>query len=102
MERASPTPAVVADAAAVAEVVEALESTLYGQSTVSPADLKDEWLELELERDTRVVRDGERVVGYGAVREEGEVWRADGYVHPDAQGAGSGGSSRPSSRSKQR
>ena len=37
---------------------------------------------LELERDARVVRDGERVVGYGAVRERGELWRVEGYVHP--------------------
>ena len=82
--------AVAADAAAVAELVVALESSLYGQSAFSQADLEDEWLDLELERDARVVRDGERLVGYSVVRERGEVWRVEGYVHPDALGRGIG------------
>jgi mycothiol synthase len=47
-------------------------------------------LELDLEQDARVVRDGERVVGYGVVRERGELWRVEGYVHPDAVGRGIG------------
>ena len=85
-----PTPAVAADAAAVTEIVVALESSLYGQTAFSQADLEDEWSELDLEQDARVVRDGDRVVGYGAVRERGELWRAEGYVHPDALGRGIG------------
>ena len=36
-------PAVAADAAAVAEVIAALEASLYGQSLFSQADLEDEW-----------------------------------------------------------
>ena len=83
-------PAVDADAAAVREVVTALESSLYRQSTFSQADLEDEWLELDLAQDARVVRDGERIVGYGVVRERGELWRVEGYVHPDALGRGIG------------
>jgi GNAT superfamily N-acetyltransferase len=90
MERAFPTPAVAADASAVSEVVVALESSLYGQSTFSQADLEDEWSDLDLERDARVVRDGDRIVGYGAMRELGELWRAEGYVHPEALGRGIG------------
>ena len=90
MERALPTPAVAADAAAVTEVVAALESALYGPSTFSQADLEEEWLDLDLERDARVVRDGDRIVGYGAVGERGEVCRVEGYVHPDALGRGIG------------
>jgi mycothiol synthase len=90
MERALPTPAVAADAAAVTEVVAALESSLYGPSTFSQADLEEEWLDLDLERDARVVRDGDRIVGYGAVGERGEVCRVQGYVHPDALGRGIG------------
>src|SRR4051812_25165669 len=82
--------AVAADAAAVTEVVVALESSLYGQSTFSQADLEGEWSELDLERDARVVRDGARVVGYGAVRERGELGRVEGYVHPDSLGRGIG------------
>ena len=72
------------------EVVAALESSLYGPSTFSQADLEAEWSELDLERDARVVREGFRVVGYGAVRERGELCRVEGYVHPDALGRGIG------------
>ena len=90
MERASITPAVAADAPAVAEVVAALESSLYGPSTYTHGDLEEEWRELDVERDTRVVRDGGRIVAYGAVPEHGEVWRVAGYVHPEAQGRGVG------------
>jgi mycothiol synthase len=90
MEGAFSTPAVAADAAAVTEVVVALESSLYGESTFSQADLEDEWLELNLAQDTRVVRDGDRIVGYGLVRERGDPCRVEGYVHPDALGRGIG------------
>jgi GNAT superfamily N-acetyltransferase len=68
----------------------ALESSLYGQSAFSQADLEEEWLDLDLEQDARVVRDGDRIVGYGVVREQGELWRVEGYVHPDALGHGIG------------
>ena len=44
----------------------------------------------DLERNARVVRDGERVVGFGAVRQEGELWEAEGFAHPDALGRGIG------------
>ncbi|MGZ4275625.1 MAG: GNAT family N-acetyltransferase, partial [Solirubrobacteraceae bacterium] len=90
MERAFSTPAVAADAAAVTELVAALESSLYGQTTFSEADLEDEWSDLDLEQNARVVRDGDRIVGYGVLRERGELWRAEGYVHPDAHGRGIG------------
>ena len=74
------------------EVVAALESSLYPQASTSfsQEDLVDEWSDLDLERNTRVVRDGDRVVGYGAVRDRGELWRAEGYVHPAAHGRGIG------------
>src|SRR5437016_4395653 len=83
-------PAAAADAAAVAEVVMALESSLYGETTYSQTDLEDEWRELDLEQDACVVRDGDRIVGYGALHELGELWRAEGFVHPDALGGGIG------------
>ena len=86
MEHALPT-----DLAAVTEVVMALESSLYGPSTFTQADLEEEWSEFDLERDAWVVRDGERVVGYGAVRErDDDTWRVEAYVHPDALGRGVG------------
>ena len=90
MERGFSTPVVAADAAAVTEVVAALESSLYGASAFSQADLEDEWLELDLEHDARVIRDGDRVVAYGVVRERGEHWLVEGYVHPDVPGRGLG------------
>ena len=83
-------PAVAADAAAVSEVVAALESSLYRSATFSQADLEDEWWDIDLEQNARVVRDGDRIVGYGVVRRRGELWRAEGYVHPDALGRGIG------------
>lgn len=90
MERIFSTPVNAGDAAAVTEVVAALESSLYGQRAFSQADLEGEWLELELGRDARVVRDGDRIVGYGVVRERGGLWRVEAYVHPDALGRGIG------------
>jgi GNAT superfamily N-acetyltransferase len=90
VERALVTPAVPDDATEVTELVVGLETLLCGQSAFSQTDLEEEWLELDLERDTRVVRDGERIVGYGLVRERGELWRVEGYVHADALGRGIG------------
>ena len=83
-------PAVVADAAAVTELVAALESSLYGETTFSQGDLEDEWSGLDLARDVRVVRDGQRVVGYAAMHDRGELARGDGCVHPAACGRGIG------------
>ena len=83
-------PVVAADAAGVCELVSALESSLYGQSAFSQADLEDEWADLELERDARVVRECDRIVGYGIVRQRGEHWLTEGCVHPDALGRGIG------------
>jgi mycothiol synthase len=90
MVRAFVTSAVAADAAAVTEVVAALESSLYGQTTFSQADLEEEWSDIDVEQDARVVRDGDRIVGYGLVRGRGERWRVEGYVHPDVLGRGIG------------
>ena len=90
MPSASSTPAVAADAAAVAELVAAAEASLYGRTVFSQADLEEEWSDVDLEQDARVVRDGDRIVGYGVVREKGEAWQVEGYVHPDALGRGIG------------
>lgn len=56
-------PAVAADAAAVTEVIVALETSLYGQSRFSQADLEEEWLDLDLSQNARVVRARDRIVG---------------------------------------
>jgi GNAT superfamily N-acetyltransferase len=90
METALLVPAVPADAPAVTEIVVALESSLYGQSAFSQADLEDDWSDLDLARDACVVRAGDRIVGHGALRERIRAWRAEGFVHPDAHGRGLG------------
>src|SRR5215210_4182359 len=82
--------AVPADAAAVTEVVVAVEASFYGQSDFSEADLADEWAELDVEQSARVVRDGGRIVGYGVSHGLGKVERAEVYVHPEARGRGIG------------
>ena len=86
------TAATADDAQAVAEVVGALESSLYRGSSFTQADLEGEWseLDLDLDRDTRVVRDGGRVVAYCAIQQRRDPWRVEAYVHPDAHGRGVG------------
>lgn len=78
------------DALAVAEVVVALETALLGSTEYSLGDLEHEWRTLDLARDAWVAVDDERVVGYGALYDRGELWRIDAYVHPDAFGRGVG------------
>lgn len=90
MEDAVCTPAAAADAAAVTDIVAALESALYRQTTFSQADLEGEWAKLDLGQDACVVRDGHRVVGYGVVRERRDPWQVEAYVHLDALGRGIG------------
>src|SRR3954470_20644569 len=83
-------PATAADTVAVAGVQVALETKLYGETTYSQSDVEEEWADLDLERDAIVVFEGERVVGFGTMRERGELWRVDGSVHPDVRGRGAG------------
>jgi mycothiol synthase len=90
MERAVLRAAVAADAAAVTELVVALESSLYGKSAFSQADLEEAWSELDLEQNALVVCEGARIVGYGVVHERGGIGDAEGYVRPDALGRGIG------------
>jgi GNAT superfamily N-acetyltransferase len=79
-----------ADAPAVAELVMAYERSLYGKTGYSLEDLEAEWESLDLERDALVLLDGERVVAFGALYDRGELWRIDGYVHPEERGRGLG------------
>ena len=92
MEGRLASPATAGDARAVAEVVDALESSLYRGTTFTQSDLEEEWseLDLDLDRDVRLVRDGGRVVGYGAIQRRDDPWRVAGYVHPDVHGRGVG------------
>lgn len=90
MDRATLIPACAGDAAAVAELVAALEVSLYGNTTFSQADLENDWSELDLAQDAHVVRDGNRLVGYATVDKRGGFWRVQAHVHPDAFGQGIG------------
>ena len=83
-------PPVQSDAAAVAELVIAYERSLYGETTYSLSDLEAEWESLDLARDALVLLDSERVVAFGSLHDRGELWRIDGYVHPDELGRGIG------------
>ena len=83
-------PPVSGDAAAVAELVIAYERSLYGETEYSLGDLQAEWEVLDLTRDALVLLDGERIVAFGSLDERGELWRVDGYVHPEARGRGLG------------
>lgn len=90
MARFVVSPPAAKDIAAVAETIAALQSSLYPASVFSRADLEHDWSDLALHRDARVVRDGDRIVGYGAIHDRGESWSAEGYVHPEARGRGIG------------
>jgi len=81
---------VAADAPAVAEVVIALETALYGETTYTLSDLEDEWSHVDVAQNARVLVDGDGIVAYGTVWERGELWRLEGLVHPDAHGRGAG------------
>ena len=68
----------------------AYERSLYGATTYSLGDLEAEWSRLDLERDAIVILDGTEIAAFGSLHDRGEVWRVDGYVHPDKQGRGIG------------
>jgi GNAT superfamily N-acetyltransferase len=68
----------------------AYERSLYGATTYSLGDLEAEWETLDLEHDALVLLDGERVIAFGSLHDRGELWRVDGYVHPEERGRGIG------------
>ena len=78
------------DAQAVAELISAMEQAHGEGGSYALADLEDEWRTVDLQRDAWVVLDGTRVVGYGSLRDRGEMWRIEAFVHPDAFGRGIG------------
>jgi hypothetical protein len=60
-------PASRADAAAVAELVGALDVGVLGSTEDSLDELEDEWRDFGVEHDAWLVEDGGRVVGHGTV-----------------------------------
>lgn len=78
------------DADEVAALIRAAELVQDGEVETTAADLLRDWRELELARDSVLVRAGGRAVAYGTVACHPRGVLADGYVHPDATGQGLG------------
>jgi mycothiol synthase len=80
------------DLAAIVALGEAFDRALTGTGDWSEEDVEHDWRELaDLDRDAWVVEDGDAVVGYATVQDDGEgTFEADGYVHPDRFGQGIG------------
>ncbi len=69
----------------------AADTAVWGDSDWTRQDLRDEWDELDLERDAWLVELDERLAGYGTFADRGEGrLMGDGYVHPEATGRGVG------------
>jgi ribosomal protein S18 acetylase RimI-like enzyme len=69
----------------------AADTAVWGDSDWTEADLREEWDELDLERDAWLVELDGCIAGYGtfADRREGRLM-GDGYVLPELQGQGVG------------
>lgn len=78
------------DVAEAAEAVIAHERAIMGSSTYSVSDLEDEWRTLDLAANAWVAEHAGRVVAYAALEDRGELWRAEGFVHPEAFALGLG------------
>lgn len=79
----------LADAPALAELLQALEREIVGNVETEVDDVRQELGELDLERCAWVVELDGRVAGFCSVRTRDELL-ADGYVHPDVFGRGVG------------
>lgn len=78
-----------ADAPAVTELIAAMDTHLVGEAELTEEDLRDEWTDLELDRDAWLFElDGE-LAGYAALHTRAHTF-ADGYVHPRHFGRGVG------------
>ena len=79
------------DLPAVLALVRAADAAVYGDSDWTEADLREEWEELELERDAWLVELDGRLGGYATFIDRGDGrLMGDGYVHPDLRGQGIG------------
>lgn len=80
------------DAGAVAELVRAFELDTEGRADTSADDVRSEWVPLDLTRDAWLVEDASgAAVAAVTLRLDGDVFEADGYVHPAHRGRGLGG-----------
>ena len=77
------------DAPAVAAVIRAFEVHFTGVPEMSEADLRHEWWDLDLNRDTWVIEVEGELAGYAALYTKPHTF-VDGYVHPAHFGRGVG------------
>jgi mycothiol synthase len=86
-------PPTLDDLGAVVDLGNAFERAFLGAESFTPAEIADEWRQLDLERDAWLVfaTDG-RLAGYATLEDRGEErFMSDGYVHPELRGLGVGG-----------
>jgi mycothiol synthase len=81
------------DLEAVVELGNAFERVFLGAESFTPGEIADEWRRLDLEHDAWLVLvPGARLAGYATLEERAEGrFLSDGYVHPELQGLGVGG-----------
>jgi mycothiol synthase len=80
----------LADVEAVVELVAAYDSSLGAPPDASVDDLREEWADIDLERDAWLFELDGRLAGYGCVFGQPEKLSTDGYVHPALRGRGVG------------
>jgi mycothiol synthase len=81
------------DLDAVVELGNAFERAFLGAESFTAGEIADEWRQLDLERDAWLIdaADG-RLAGYATLEDRGDGrFMSDGYVHPELQGRGVGG-----------
>jgi mycothiol synthase len=83
-------PAAQADAAAVTEVMVAVDVAVQGWSDVTVDEIRDWWRRNDPAENSRLIVDGDRVIAYGDFFEHGDRIELDGYVHPERRGEGVG------------
>ncbi|MCK4726979.1 MAG: hypothetical protein KAT29_14305, partial [Anaerolineales bacterium] len=75
----------LSDAAAVLDLMIAVDIAEYGEPDSELEDLLQEWQEIDLSQDVWLVYDHQnRVVGYGKVAVLDEGFQMDFYVHPQS------------------
>jgi mycothiol synthase len=82
-------PVTVADAAAVHNLVVAVDTSVQGFSDETEADIIDWWRTVDLEHDSWLVENDD-VAACAVLRRHGELADFDGYVHPALKGRGLG------------
>jgi hypothetical protein len=70
------------DAAAVTELIGAMDLQFLAEPELTEQDLLDEWRDLELGKDAWLVELDGRLAGYVALHSQAHRY-IDGYVHPD-------------------